>query len=270
MKRQEIYTLIVSLLMGWMLFACEEDNLFAPEGAVLTFSTDTIQFDTIFTSIGSATQSFRVINPYSQRLKISSIRLAGGDQSFYRLNIDGEPVNEVSDVELLPFDSIYIFVEVTIDPNGVNQPLIVQDSVLFQVGDQWQDVDLLAWGQDFHLIKQEFLTTQTWTRDKPYLVYDYAVVDSGAVLTLEPGTRVFFHDTAGFYVLGNIQALGTFGEPILFSGDRLEELYSDVPDQWYGILLFPNENLSVFENVEIKMQRLDCRWEPWSTKVLPG
>jgi hypothetical protein len=115
-----------------------------------------------------------------------------------------------------------------------------------------QDVDLVAWGQDFNLIKGEVLQTQTWADKKPYVVYDYAIVDSGQVLTINPGTRIFFHDTAGLYVLGAVKAEGTPEEPILFAGDRLEELYEDVPDQWQGIILFPNEMENNFTNVEIK------------------
>lgn len=209
-------------------------------------------FDTIFTTVGSTTQSFRVINRRNQSILISSIELAGGEHSAYRLNIDGELANELYDVEIPPNDSIYIFVELTVDPNGFNQPMIVQDSVVFVTNSNMQDIDLLAWGQDFIPIDKEVITTTTWTADKPYLIYNYAYVDSGEVLTIEPGTRIFFHKDAGLYSKGAINAVGTYTEPISFSGDRLEEFYDDVPDQWQGILIYPNETPSIFENVSIK------------------
>lgn len=251
MKRFIRFILVISLFTGWFFSSCNDENYFTGEDAHLAFSLDTLMFDTVFTTIGSTTQSFRVINPYNQPVLISSIKLAGGDQSSYRLNIDGELANEVFDLELAAKDSIYIFVELTIDPNGTNQPMIVQDSVVFTVNNNNQDIDLLAWGQDFIPVYREIIQTTTWTNEKPYLVYDYAYVDSGQVLTIEPGTRIYFHKGAGLYAKGAIKAIGTFEKPIEFRGDRLEEMYKDIPDQWQGILLIPGEHLNEFENVHI-------------------
>jgi hypothetical protein len=183
---------------------------------------------------------------------ISSIRLAGEDDSYYRLNIDGELTNELYDIEIPAKDSIYIFVELTVDPNGSNQPMIVQDSIEFVTNSNLQDIDLLAWGQDFVPIDREIITTSTWTADKPYLIYEYAYIDSGEILTIEPGTQIYFHDDAGLYAKGAIKALGTIEQPIVFSGDRMEMIYDDIPDQWQGILLYPSEIINEFENVEIK------------------
>lgn len=160
--------------------------------------------------------------------------------------------NELHDVELAANDSIFIFVELTVDPNGANQPMIVQDSILFVTNSNKQDIDLIAWGQDFVPVDNEVLSTTTWTAEKPYLVYNVAWVDSGAVLTIEPGARIYFHKNAAMGVLGSIQATGTPQRPITFSGDRLEAMYDDIPDQWSGIVLFPGDQLNVFENVTIK------------------
>lgn len=235
------------------LFAsCDDDGFLSSEEVSLSFSTDTLMFDTIFTTIGSTTKSFRVINPHNRPVLISSIELAGGNNSPYRLNIDGIMSNSVSDVELPARDSIFIFVELTVDPNGSNQPMIIQDSVVFLINSEFQDIDLLAWGQDFIPVKEEVLSTTTWTADKPYLVYNYALVDTGAVLTIEPGARIHFHKDAILAAMGTINAVGTHDKPITFQGDRLEALYSDIPAQWHGIILSPNEEEHVFENVILK------------------
>ncbi|MDA3928735.1 MAG: hypothetical protein PF541_07220 [Prolixibacteraceae bacterium] len=241
----------IILLAGIILTSCEEENYISGEDAYLSFSIDTLMFDTIFTTVGSTTQSFRVINPHNQPILISSIELAGAEESNYRMNIDGKIANVLYDIEIPARDSIFIFVEVTVDPNGSNQPMIVQDSIQFTTDSNLQDIDILAWGQDFVPINKEVITTTTWTAEKPYLVYEYAYVDSGEVLTIEPGARIYFHKNAGLYGKGAISAVGTFDEPIIFSGDRLEHMYYDIPDQWSGILLFPNETPSEFENVEI-------------------
>jgi len=246
------YLLLSILMTGFMFFSCEKDNFITSGNAKLAFSLDTLQFDTIFTTIGSTTQSFRVINPNNQSILVSKIKLAGGDHSSYRLNIDGEMSNEISDVEIAAHDSIYIFVELTIDPNGVNQPMVVMDSVLFQTNGNTQDVNLMAWGQDFVPLNREVVNTTTWTADKPYLLVDTIFVDSLQTLTIEPGTKIYFHKRAALLVGGTIIAKGTPEQPIIFQGDRLEDLYDDVPAQWGGILIFPNITESVFENVEIK------------------
>jgi hypothetical protein len=239
-------------MTGFLFFSCEKDNFITSGDAKLAFSLDTLQFDTIFTTIGSTTQSFRVINPNNQSVLVSKIKLAGGDHSSYRLNIDGEMSNEVSDVEIPAHDSIYIFVELTIDPNGVNQPMVVMDSVVFETNNNIQDVNLMAWGQDFVPLNREVVNTTTWTADKPYLLVDTIFVDSLQTLTIEPGTKIYFHKKAALLVGGTIIAKGTPEQPIIFQGDRLEDLYDDVPAQWGGILIFPNITESVFENVEIK------------------
>ncbi|WP_339734207.1 hypothetical protein [uncultured Sunxiuqinia sp.] len=249
---KKIVHIIIALLLIVMVISCEDEKYVSSNEVQLSFSADTVMFDTIFTAFGSTTQHLKVYNPYEQKVLISSVRLAKGDASNFRLNVNGIAANEVFDLEIPPKDSIYIFVEVTVDPTGNNMAMVVQDSIEFSTNASFQDVDLVAWGQDFHLIKEARLKTTTWTADKPYLVYNYAYVDSGEVLTIEPGARIYFHSKAGMYVRGRIKAMGEFGQPIVFQGDRLEDVYEDVPDQWNGLLLFSGSHNNIFNYAEIK------------------
>ena len=244
--------ILLVVLIAISFFSCEDEKYLNSPDALLQFSTDTVAFDTIFTTIGSTTQHFTVYNPYEENILISRIRLSGGDFSSFRLNINGVAANEAYEVEVPARDSIYVFVEVTIDPNGQNLPMVVEDSIEFTTNANIQGINLVAYGQDFKLIKGETLETTTWTSEKPYLVYDYAVVDSTSVLTIEPGTRVYFHDGAGLYVKGSIEANGTFQEPIVFQADRLEDAYQNIPDQWNGIILFSGSHNNVFNFSTIK------------------
>ncbi|MEN8115547.1 MAG: hypothetical protein ABFS16_01125 [Bacteroidota bacterium] len=234
------------------LFSCEEDGYLTSTDAQLQFSNDTITFDTIFTTIGSTTQRFTVRNPYDENILISRIRLAGGNISSFRLNINGLAGNELYEVEVPARDSIFIFVEVTIDPNGQNLPMIVEDSIEFTTNTNIQDIQLVAYGQDIKIIKGQITGTTTWTAEKPYLVEDYAFVDSSSVLTIEPGTKIYFHKDAGLYVKGTIIADGTFENPIMFLADRLEKSYENIPDQWYGIRLYSGSHNNVLNFVTIK------------------
>ncbi len=238
--------------MLYSLSSCEDEGYMNSPDAMLRFSADTVMFDTIFTSIGSTTQHIKIYNNYNEDILISRIRVAGGDLSNFRLNINGAPTNEAFEVEIPAKDSIFIFVEVTIDPTGENLPMVVQDSIELTTNTNLQNIKLIAYGQDFKLIKNESVETTTWTSEKPYLVYGYAYIDSLSTLTIEPGTRIHFHKDAGLYVRGTIKAEGSFQNPILFTADRLEDTYKDVPDQWNGIILFSGSQNNAINHASIK------------------
>lgn len=219
-----------------VIIACQrEEDEYKGADARPVFSTDTLLFDTLFVKTGSVTKHFTVRNPYDESLRIDRLYLAGGDASPFRLNIDGHAQNSYSDYLLAPGDSFYVFVEVTIEPNS--DQMLVKDSVVFELGANRYDVNLQAWGLDAHLIRDSILNTQTWTADKPYLVFGNAVLTAGQVLTIQPGTIVYFHKAASLKLRGQLIAQGTVEEPIIFKGDRLEEYYDDIPGQWDGIYL---------------------------------
>ena len=234
--------------------SCKKDNLLTDSNASLVFSEDTVMFDTVFTSVGSATQVFTVHNTYNQRLSISSISLANGGASYYRLNVNGVPGKYFSNVEIEANDSLWIFVEVTIDPNSGTTPLIAEDAIYFNTNGHQQSVVLQAYGQDAHFFPSSNCGEQRsqctplfklkdcaggsfslhWTNDKPYVIYGYAILDSGYTLTIDPGVRVHFHNNSGLIVLNTAKLIvnGTLSDPVTFQGDRLGDEFKDVPGQW--------------------------------------
>ena len=234
------------------IISCERYDLNRSSNVRLAFSTDTVFFDTIFTSIGSATKRFRIYNNDQQPVEVTSIELAGGTQSVFRLNIDGYASHRASNIEILPGDSLFIFVEVTLDPNNMDSILRIQDSIVFLTNGNVQDVDLVAWGQDVHLIHADTLQTTTWINDKPYLILDYIMVDSLQTLTLEEGVRIHMHRDAWMVVKGTLIANGSLEQPIVIQGDRLEYLYRNIPGQWGGIWMWPGSHENHFEHVTIK------------------
>ncbi|MBI9052188.1 MAG: hypothetical protein JEY96_00125 [Bacteroidales bacterium] len=244
--------IIITLLIVFAFLSCEKDEFNSSPNIKLEFSKDTILFDTIFTTIGSATKQFTVRNPYNRSIKISSIKLAGGSTSPYRLNIDGYSGNTLNNIELRKKDSIYIFVEITVDPNGSNLPMVVNDSIVFSFNGTQQDINLLAFGQDVHKIDGEIIGNEHWTADKPYLVYNSMLVDTLSTLTIDPGAILHFHKNSRLLVKGTIKANGTFASPIIFQGDRLEHDYDDIPGQWDGIWLIRGSKDNIFNFTEIK------------------
>ena len=192
--------IVIILLLLYFSFSCRKDNFIISDSASLSFSIDTVTFDTIFTQIGSTTKNFRVYNPHNQAIRISNIYLAGGQNSYFRINIDGDISSSVNNIEIPSKDSLYIFVEVTIDPFGANNPMIVKDSIVFMTNGNYQDIKLIAFGQDIHLINGEIIETQDWIADKPYLIYNSMAIDSGHILTISEGTKVYLHDRSSLIV----------------------------------------------------------------------
>jgi hypothetical protein len=236
--------LLVTLFLAGLIFAgsCRKEVFTQDPGAKLQFSTDTVQFDTIFTSVGSATHNFMVYNRNSNALRMD-IRLAGGPASPFRINIDGRATTEFKDYELAGKDSMFIFAEVTIDPAGGNLPIVVMDSVMFDFNGNHQRVILVAFGQDVHMFKDSILPcNEIWTNDKPYLIYDYAAVGPNCKLTIEQGVQVYGYQGAVLFVQGQLEVNGTKDEPVVFSGNRREKKYSTTSGQWRGIILAPGSS----------------------------
>jgi hypothetical protein len=237
-----------------LFFSCQPERNFIEESdARLEFTIDTLFFDTVFTTVGTITEAFRVKNPHNQFIRIDEIRLAGGSFSVFRINVDGESGLRFSDLEIAPHDSMYVFVEATLDPNGSDNILRIQDSIVFQTNGNMQDIDLVAWGQDVHMIGgEEIDQPTTWPAGKPYLIIDYLYVDSLASLTIDPGVKVYLHKDAAIYVDGSLQVNGTLEEPVWFGGDRLEEFYDHIPGQWGYIYLSGSSHSNRISHAEIR------------------
>ena len=225
-------------LIALLFFSsCKKDLITTSPSAKLSFSTDTLTFDTVFTSLGSTTLYFTVHNPNNQKISVADIRLAGGNGSIFRLNIDGRQTNEATDVEIPAHDSIYVFASVTVDPNNDNNPFVLYDSVLFSTNGNEQRVTLQAWGQNAHFFYGEIIGSQTWQPDKPYVIIHSILVDTNETLTIQPGCRIYMHADSRFYVAGTLKVMGQLHDSVIFRGDRLEQYYVDDPGNWEGIHL---------------------------------
>ena len=236
------------LLCGLLALAgCRKEPL--SEGGVLRFSTETVAFDTVFTSITSVTERIVVTNPTGSDI-LTDVRLGGGSQSYFSVNVNGQPGPVLRQVRIPARDSIFVFVKVNIHPNGQDTPLLVVDTLHFLTGGVWQHVSLVASGQDAHFIVADSRVGsipykivagegehRVWKNDKPYVIYGYAVVDSTGRLDIEPGTRIYVHKEGGLWVYkgGCLKAKGTKDAPVVFQGDRLEPFFQKDYAQWSRI-----------------------------------
>lgn len=262
MKKLTIILLVLSALLLNLLPACDGlDDAYSTNPTYrLSFSRDTLTFDTIFTTIGSTTQQFMIYNKNNEPLNIESILLAGAETTGFRMNVDGRKGNSFDNVGILANDSMHVFVEVTVNPNGTDQPLLLQDSVIFWVNGIRQSVLLEAYGQDVNLYKGGVTITKdsTLKADRPYLIYDSLIIAKDASLNIEKGVTFYLHDKANIVVYGTINALGTKDEPITFRGDRLDYILNDLlpydrtPGQWGGIFFKTESYGNVWDNVIVR------------------
>lgn len=213
--------------------SCKKKNLISKKN--LEFSVDTLVFDTVFTTVGSTTKQFKIYNRENKPLKIEEIELMGGENSLFRMNVDGLMGFKINDIEVLAKDSLFVFIEVTLDVNGEILPMIVEDSIRFRTNGVDQYVKLAVWGQDAYFHYKD-LNEGTWPKDKPHVIYGYAAVDSAKSLVIQAGTKVYLHKNALLYVYkSTLKIQGTLGNEVVFQGDRLESDYEDVSGQYYGI-----------------------------------
>lgn len=236
----------------------------------LEFSKDTVFLDTVFTNRSSSTYTLKVYNRSAEDIYIPKIQLARGETSAYRLNVDGIPGKTFENVEILAKDSIYIFLETTVNLQEMDQDqflyqdhlqfissshlqeiplvtLVKEAEFLFPSQDSNGEVETIIWGKDEQgneirlpgfLLDEKHLNM---TSSKAYVIFGYAVVPPGRSLSIGAGSRIYFHENSGIIVSkdATLNINGKYSEnreklenEVIFQGDRLESDFNEIPGQW--------------------------------------
>lgn len=227
------------LLLIGLLSSCRKESFTSSASARLVTSVDSLHFDTVFTSAGSITQVVKILNNNSKGIHIASVKLAGGNASAFRINVDGTPGPEVRNLDLRANDSLYVFVTVSINPSAANLAFVVRDSIELNYNGNRQLVQLDAYGQNAHFFRnRRIASNETWNNDLPYVILGRLTVDTNAVLTINKGCRIYMHADAPFFVNGSLQVQGDKAEAerVIFTGDRLDEPYRDFPAGYPGLI----------------------------------
>lgn len=222
-----------------VIFACKKESFTNNSSAILQTSVDTLHFDTVFTTTGSTSQVVKIINNNNKGIHISSVKLAGGSSSPFKINVDGTPGPLANNVDVLANDSTYIFVTVSINPSSANLPFIVRDSIEIDYNGNKKFVQLDAYGRNAHFFRNKKITgTETWNNDLPYVLLGNFIVDTNAVLTINQGCQIYMHADAPFIVNGTLQVNGQKYDStrVIFTGDRLDEPYKDFPASYPGLI----------------------------------
>lgn len=243
-----------------IISSCQKDFFQESGPGNLSFSNDSILFDTVFSSIGSATKKFIVYNNNTNPVTIENITLANTDPlNVYRINIDGFPIEQSQNIKLAANDSMFVFVEVTINPNSSQLPYLVTNKLEFETNGNTQSIELVAYGQNANFytpMDNIFISgndslnfryfsideNTIWNNDLPHVIYGYVLIEPNATLTIEEGSQIYFHKNSGIIVGnpilgsnndgGTLIVNGSLDNEVVFQGDRLEQWYADAPGQW--------------------------------------
>ncbi len=257
-----------------LLTSCFEERFTTHENDRITFSTDTLTFDTVLTQISTVTRFFKIYNPHSLSILIDEIRLTGANASFFRMNVDGYSGAVLRDIRILPHDSIYVFAEATIDPDQPlsESPFFLEAKVRCMTNGNEQHVLLVAWGQNANYIPGPHTPNRisllscnlgevVWDDPRPYVLYGTLLIDS-CTLVLPPGARLYVHggianNDLGIYNEGLIYTLphgrinvrGSLGAPVIIRDDRIEP---DHTGEWAGIRLGPGSGPHRFSHMRLQ------------------
>lgn len=246
---KKIFVIFISVASIVFLGGCTDDDSFSSSSSnMLTFSTDTISMDTVFSTVPTSTRTFWVHNNSGDGIRCSKVRLASGNQTGFRVNVDGEYLSptsgyQISDVEIRKKDSIRVFVELTSPENGKVGPQLIEDNLIFLLeSGVEQKVNLKAYTWDATLVKDLEVKNDTTIEsiDKPVVIYGGIKVDSFKTLRISAGSTLYFHSDAGINVYGRLITEGEAGKNVILRGDRTDNMFDYLPydrvsGQWRGI-----------------------------------
>lgn len=248
-----------------ILTACIDDDSFTTSPSnLLTFSVDTVRLDTVFSRVPSSTRKLWVYNNSGDGIRCVNVRQANGNQTGYRVNVDGvylSPTSgfQTSDVEIRDKDSICVFVELTSPENGKTGPQLHEDELIFRLeSGVEQRVNLCAYTWDAEMWRNVEITADTRIEkgDKPVIIYGGLKVDSLATLEIEAGSVLYFHHDAGIDVYGTLKISGEPGNNVVLRGDRTDRMFDYLPydmvsGMWQGVKLHSSSYGNVIRYADI-------------------
>lgn len=269
--RRLVYVFFLAVI-PWFSISCEKESFKVDDdGVKLEFSTDTLTFDTVFTTVGTTTRIVTIYNRSSDNLKLSTVTLSGGVASHFRMNVDGDTSLVARDIEIEAGDSIFIFVQANINPTDATMPFVVEDAIVFSNG---QRVVLTAWGRNaiYHRILPSDSTwftvidCENWNHTLPHVFIDPAAVLDGHTLTLRNGDELYFYDDAMLIIDSNahLRVQGTEDAPVLFTSMRHDGWYDYLPGQWQTIWFYNYSIGNVIDHAVIENGTCGLRCYPGS------
>jgi hypothetical protein len=241
-QKSKIFKLLSLFLCLALLFHCQPQDEVLLEGQTVTlrFSTDTLVFDTLFTTLGSTTRRLAIYNPENKAVRLKKIRLNQDAAGRFELIINGKESNEVSDIIIRGKDSILVFAKVTLNPQDQDLPFLVEAQLEIETDLNTQTLPLVAWGQQANFFKDSVLACENglirWNSFRPYVLLGDVLVPEGCTLEIEPNTKIYAFNGKALLVAGSLQIFGSAENPVIFSSLRQDGSFANAAGQWLGII----------------------------------
>jgi hypothetical protein len=264
MRQLRLQHILLLLMLAFVLASCNDDDTFSTSRSnLLMFSTDTVRLDTTFSRVPTHTKTFWVYNYSGDGIRCSNIRLASGNQTGFRVNVDGVYLGQasgyqVNDIEVRDKDSIRVFVELTSPMNQSDTPQLVEDDLVFTLeSGVEQKVKLNAYSWDALLLQNlDIRKDTTINSKKPVVIQGGIKVEPEATLTIAAGTTLYFANGAGIDVYGRLICAGTADAGVVLRGDRMDRMFDYLPydrvsGQWQGIHLYESSYGNQFNYLDL-------------------
>lgn len=253
-----VWVLFLLAALAWLQHSCkpQDEVVTNTPGSPINVSADTIQFDTVITTLWSPTRRLRIYNPNSEAITISSIKTSAGGPFSLQMFVNGRPGPMQENVLLRGNDSLLVLLQVNLSSTAAGQPFLLRDSLTITTQGiaSPKRVFLQAWGQNAIFYNGDSIKTNTiWAdQERPYYIQNSILVPPNITLTIKEGVRVFNFENSNILVQGRLLVEGTRAKPVIFTGTRQEARFDLQPNQWGAIAILGNSRGSVIRHAIIK------------------
>lgn len=249
------YIWLSALILITILASCQRQPI-STTGGNLSFSVDTLLFDTVFSSTKSSTHIVKIFNNDNKRVKVI-VGLGAGTNSPYTLNVDGNIGKQGQEIEIAGEDSAFVFATLLVEPNNDSIPFVVEDRLTARVNGIDFKIPIIGYAQNAYYIRDSVLTTSTLLTDKPYVIINNALVGENETLTIPAGARIYMHADSRLFVQGTLKIQGTATDSVIFQGDRIDRRiyvgdFADVPGEWGGIYFLQESKDNIIDHAILK------------------
>ena len=266
-------SLILLVLCLLVQTSCRKDFNTVSNITNVQFSNDTVVFDTIMSYSNSETYLIRLYNRSEEDINIPNLYLNKKSNSFYRINVDGIPGFEFSDVYLRAKDSLNIFINIAAEEAS---DFIYEDEIVLKNNNNQKSIKLLSFiakAKYYYPEKDEdsfILNKDTEFNNSSYhIIYGDLKIAENKKLNILKGAKILFYKNGKITVSPNAQlnVLGTQQNPILFKGLRNDARHDSLPNQWVGITGLKNSEINL-NYTEIKGAKIGLKLTENKNKIL--
>lgn len=274
----------IFIVFGLLLASssCKKEIPLAP--GILTFSADSVIFDTIFTNLPSPSARLYLYNNSNQDILIENIRITGGAQSEFTLTFDGVAAQEHHQYKLRAKDSVLALINFT---SQVKDQATI-DYLVVSSGSFSQTIPLYAFVFDGIYIRgaeaQSVIDGDTinglytvgcginndtiFYNSKKIVIDGPVYVEPGCTLRIRGGTQVYFtarrtsdnYPTSFLLIGGTLLVEGSSGDQrVWFTGIRQGKDYAEKSGQWQGIIFLKTSEGNDLRNLVIKNASVGIR-----------